>query len=71
MAGLCDNCGKEYFVSCHDCMHILTMLYLTLKKVMVLIPAHGPFGEAREHIRSFFDFYEKKVIANSVTAKEI
>lgn len=70
MSGLCDNCGKEYFVSCHDCMHILTQLYHTVKKCLVLLPATEQYQEVREEHLALKHFYEDKVLANSVKAKE-
>lgn len=70
MSGLCDNCGKEYFISCHDCMHILTMLYHMAKKLLAILPATGVFIEVREILLSLKHFYEDKVLASSVKPKE-
>ena len=61
MGGLCDKCGKEYFVSCHDCYHRLAMVYHTCKKLLVLLT--DEHEEEREHLLSLKRFYEDKVIA--------
>lgn len=70
MAGLCDNCGKEYFVSCHDCMHILTMLFVTARKSLVIIPANDKHEEVRAALVSLVKFYEDKILACSIKQKE-
>lgn len=70
MSGLCDKCGKEYFVSCHDCLHILSMLYHTSKKLLVLIPCTENYSEARVELLSLKHFYEDKILANSIKPKE-
>ncbi len=70
MSGLCDKCGEEYFVSCHDCMHILTMLFHTSKKALALLPATEQFEEVRGAHLSIKRFYEDKVLACSVKPKE-
>lgn len=69
MAGLCDKCGQEYFASCHDCLHILSMLFMSSKKLLVLLPATGEYKEEREILISLKNFYELKVL-NSVKPKE-
>ncbi len=62
MSGLCDKCGKEYFVSCHDCYHRLSMVYHSCKKLLVLLTDEYP--EERAELLSLKHFYEDKVIAN-------
>lgn len=66
MSGLCDNCGKEYFVSCHDCLHRLTMVYHSCKRLLVLLPVK--FEEERKELLSMKNFYEEKILA---TTKEV
>ena len=70
MSGLCDKCGAEYFVSCHDCLHVLTMLFHTARKALVILPANDSHEEVREALVSLVRFYEDKVTACSIKAKE-
>ena len=68
MGGLCDKCGKEYFVSCHDCYHKLNMVYHTCKKLLVLLT--DEYIEEREHLLSLKKFYEEKIIDASNKREE-
>jgi hypothetical protein len=68
--GLCDKCGKDYFVSCHDCLHILTMLFHTARKTLILLPATEKYNETRELLLSFTKFYTDKIVACSTKEKE-
>ncbi len=69
MGGLCDKCGKEYFVSCHDCLHRLTMVYHSCKKLLVLLT--NEYAEEREELLSLKRFYEDKVLSTASKQKEV
>ena len=69
MSGLCDKCGKEYFVSCHDCLHILTMLYHSCKRLLILLPTN--YTDERNELLSMKNFYEQKILATSEKTKEV
>lgn len=70
MAGLCDKCGHEYFVSCHDCMHILTMLFQSARKTLAVLPATEQNEEVRKELLALKRFYEDKILAHSIKPKE-
>ena len=51
-------------------MHILTMLFHTQRKALIMLPAKDEFKEVRENMISFLKFYEDKIVACSVKPKE-
>lgn len=63
MGGLCDKCGKEYFVSCHDCLHRLAMVYHSCKKLLVLLTSE--YEEERAELLALKRFYEEKILATT------
>jgi len=65
VSGLCDKCGKEYFVSCHDCYHRLAMVYHSCKRLLVLLSSE--YDEERAELLSMKKFYEEKILSAQQT----
>lgn len=62
MGGICDKCGQEYFVSCHDCYHKLAMVYHACKKLLIVL--NNDYEEERAELLSLKRFYEDKILAS-------
>lgn len=59
---LCDECGKEYFSSCHECIHTGALLVTSINELLGKLPVSELFQDVRRRLSNMKEFNERRFI---------
>lgn len=57
---LCDECGRQYFSSCHECIHASSLVVGEINRILGKMPLTKEFAELRRKLEKFREFSERK-----------